>query len=64
MEKFFTWMDATYAQKSDVPDRLILEMKVMTKFGAKPEELSTLFNLPIEWVCEFVEAPIPDGLKN
>jgi hypothetical protein len=64
MEKLFTWIDATYAQKSDVPERLILEMKVMTKLGAKPEELSTLFNLPIEWVCEFVEAPLPQKLVN
>lgn len=56
MEKpdFFTWIDETYAQQCDVPERLRLELKLLAHFGATSEELSAIFNLPVEWVEDFV----------
>jgi hypothetical protein len=55
---FFTWIDETYALKSDVPERLHQEMRLLTYFGATPEELSVIFNMPVEWVEDFVrDAP-------
>jgi len=53
--KFFTWIEEHYAQPSDVPERIRLEMKLLWLHGgATDEELARIFNVPIDWVEGFV----------
>lgn len=62
---FFTWIDQTYAQQADVPVRLRQEMTLLTYFGATPKELSAIFNMPVEWVEDFVrDAPRKTSTLN
>ena len=50
---FFTWIEATYTDKADVPARLVMELKLLKHFGASSAELAEIFNMQEAWVEEF-----------
>ena len=52
--KFFTWVEETYTEPAQVPERIRLEMRVLWLDGAPIYELAECFNLPVEWVEDFV----------
>lgn len=54
MAKFFTWVDQVYTEQAQVPNRLVMQMRAMWLDGASIRELSEAFNLPFEWVDDFV----------
>ena len=54
---FFTWVEETYSQPSEVPLRIRQHMRVLWLDGAKTWTLAELFHVPVEWVEDFVREP-------
>ena len=52
--KFFTWIENQYEHQSQVPERIRLEMRLLWLSGAKVQVLAKMFNLPVDWVEDFV----------
>jgi hypothetical protein len=52
--KFFTWVEETYTEPAQVPERLRAHMRVLWLSGAKVQVLAKMFNMPVEWVDDFV----------
>ena len=50
---FFTWTEETYAGPDNVPPRIRDQIKTLWLKGAKPDEISAVFNMPQEWIFTF-----------
>jgi hypothetical protein len=50
---FFTWTEKTYAGPDGVPPRIRAQIKALWLKGAKPDEISSVFNMPQEWIYTF-----------
>ena len=50
----FTWLDNTYDDQSQIPERICEFMNVSWLDGAKVEEIAELFSVPVDWVDTIV----------
>jgi hypothetical protein len=62
--KFFTFIETVYPEPAAVPERIRNYVRVEWLNGASVEELAKIFNMPVEWVDEFVRAQYPDTKPN
>jgi hypothetical protein len=52
--RFFTWVTESYNSRNDVPRRLRAHMRVLWLEGASITSIAEGFELPYEWVDDFV----------
>ena len=52
--KFFNWVKETHEQPSDVPERVRAFMQTLWLNGTTVEEIAKTFEVPAEWVEDFV----------
>jgi hypothetical protein len=64
MAKFFTWVEVKYSEPAEVPDRVIAYLRKAWLAGSSVEELSFTFDLPVEWVDDFVRREIREPKPN
>jgi hypothetical protein len=53
---FFTWTEEQFTEPAQVSDRMRRELKLLWLKGATVAELAGLFQMPAEWVEDFVHA--------
>lgn len=54
---FFTWTEETYADLDSVPEKLRTQIQLLWRRGARADELSHVFNLPMDWIHAIALAP-------
>lgn len=61
MARFFTWIEKHYSEPSEVPERVRTFLRTMWLVGSTVQELASAFDMPEEWVEDFVREEIPEA---
>lgn len=55
--KFFSWVSQDFKTANEVPERLRKVMRLLWLNGSRPDEIALAFEVPVEWVEDFVREP-------